>query len=97
LLGIVLALIAREAQKPEVDPQVLATLSSAVNGRYPQTWSDEQRGRAVAEEIIEPLSITLLASSLANGGEHANGATPGTSGGTSPEEASDTLSTNSFI
>jgi hypothetical protein len=97
LLGLMLALIAREAQQPDADPQVLATLSSAVNGRYPQTWSDEQRGRAVAEEIIEPLSITLLASSLSNGGERTNGATLGTSGGTSPEEASDTLSTNSFI
>ncbi len=96
LLGLMLALIAREAQKPEADPQTLATLSSAVNGRYPYTWSDEQRGKAVARDIIEPMSIALLASSIGNGGAHANGASPVTSGETAPE-ASEMLSTNNLI
>jgi len=94
LLGLTLALVAREAQKPDANPQILETLSSTVNGRYPYTWSDEQRGRAVAQDIIEPLSISLLASSLSNGGAHANGAVPPVSEGTS-SEASDI--TNSFI
>ncbi len=94
LLGLTLALVAREAQKPDANPQILETLSSTVNGRYPYTWSDEQRGRAVAQDIIEPLSISLLASSISNGGAHANGAVPPVSEGTS-SEASDI--TNSFI
>ena len=62
LLGIMLALIARRAELPEADPQMLAALSSAVDGRYPHDWSEEQRGRAVAHEVLEPLSILLLAS-----------------------------------
>jgi hypothetical protein len=94
LLGLTLALVAREAQRPDANQQILQTLSSTVNGRYPHTWSDEQRGRAVAQDIIEPLSISLLASSLSNGGAYTNGAVPQVSEGTS-SEASDTA--NSFI
>jgi hypothetical protein len=66
LFGLLLALLARKAQKPEADPAVLAALSSAVNGRYPHDWSEAQRGRAVAQDIIEPLSILLLASSVSS-------------------------------
>jgi hypothetical protein len=80
LLGLTLALVAREAQKPEADPQILTILASAANGRYPDTWSEEQRGKAVAQDIIEPLSIALLASSLGNGG-NANGAASQTARG----------------
>ena len=72
LLGLTLALIAQEAQVPEADPQILATLSSAATGRYPQTWSEEQVGRAVARDLLEPLSIKLLASSTGNGRGHAH-------------------------
>src|SRR6266700_7718309 len=72
LLGLTLALIAHEAQQPEADPQILATLSSAAVGRYPQTWSEEQAGRAVAHDLLEPLSIKLLASSTGNGRGHAH-------------------------
>jgi HAE1 family hydrophobic/amphiphilic exporter-1 len=72
LLGLTLALIAQEAQLPEADPQILATLSSAAPGRYPQTWSEEQVGRAVARDLLEPLSIKLLASSTGNGLGHAH-------------------------
>jgi hypothetical protein len=96
LLGLTLALVAREAQKPDANPQILETLSSTVDGSYPHSWSDEQRGKAVAQDIIEPLSITLLASSIGNGGEHANGATPGTTVESSPD-ANDMLSTGGFI
>jgi hypothetical protein len=73
LLGLVMVMIAREAQKPDANPQILETLSSSVNGRYPHDWSDEQRGRAVASDILEPMSIALLASAV-NGNGHANGA-----------------------
>lgn len=96
LLGLTLALVAREAQKPDANPQILETLSSTVNGNYPHTWSDEQRGRAVAQDIIEPLAISLITSSISNGGEHTNGSVPGASVKTAPE-ANDILSTNSFI
>ncbi len=96
LLGLTLALIAREAQKPDADPQILETLSSTVNGRYPHTWSDEQRGKAVAQDLIEPLAITLITSSIGNGGGHTNGVSPAISGETAPE-ANDILSTDSFI
>ena len=78
LLGLTLALIAREAQKPDADPQILETLSSSINGRYPHEWSDEQRGKAVANDILEPMSIALIASSVNNGNGHPNGANGGT-------------------
>jgi EmrB/QacA subfamily drug resistance transporter len=96
LLGLTLALVAREAQKPDANPQILETLSTAVNGRYPHEWSDEQRGKAVAQDVIEPLAISLIASSIGNGGEHTNGATPGTSEATA-SAANDMLSTGGFI
>jgi EmrB/QacA subfamily drug resistance transporter len=96
LLGLVLALVAREAQKSDANPQILEALSNSVNGRYPHNWSDEQRGKAVAQDIIEPLSITLLASSISNGKGLSNGVSPAPTEETAPE-ASDTLSTDSFI
>jgi hypothetical protein len=52
LPGVMLALVARRAQQPEADPQVLAALSSTVDGRYPNDWSEEERGRAVAQEVM---------------------------------------------
>jgi EmrB/QacA subfamily drug resistance transporter len=96
LLGLTLALVAREAQKPDANPQILETLSSTVNGSYPHTWSDEQRGRAVAQDIIEPLAISLITSSIGNGAEHPNGSVPEASL-KAATEANDILSTNSFI
>jgi EmrB/QacA subfamily drug resistance transporter len=96
LLGLTLALVAREAQKPDANPQILETLSNSMNGQYPHEWSDEQRGRAVAQDIIEPLSISLITSSIGNGREHTNGATPGTTEETTPD-ANDMLSTDGFI
>jgi hypothetical protein len=96
LLGLTLALVAREAQKPDANPQILETLSNNVDGRYPHEWSDEQRGRAVAQDVIEPLAISLITSSIGNGGEHTNGATPGTTEESAPE-ANDMLSTGGLI
>ncbi len=96
LLGLTLALVARKAQEPDADPQLLTTLASAANGRYPASWSEEQRARAVSQDIVEPLSIALLASSIGNGGGKANGKVSQTPEGPSPE-ASDILSTDSYI
>jgi EmrB/QacA subfamily drug resistance transporter len=99
LLGLTLALIAREAQKPDADPQILETLSSSVNGRYPHEWSDEQRGRAVASDVLEPMSIALIASSVNNGNGHTNGvngSTPGAPEEITPE-AGDGFSAQGFI
>ena len=96
LLGLTLALVAREAQKPDANPQILETLSNTVDGRYPHEWSDEQRGKAVAQDVIEPLAISLITSSVGNGGENTNGATPATAGEITPEE-NDMLSTGGFI
>jgi hypothetical protein len=50
----------------------------------------------VAQDIIEPLSISLLASSISEGGGQTNGAQPATMQETAPE-ANDVLSTNGFI
>ena len=96
LLGLTLALVAREAKKPDANPQILETLSNTVNGRYPHEWSDSQRGKAVAQDIIEPLAISLLTSSIGNGEGHSNGVSPASSAETVPE-ANDMLSTDSFI
>ena len=93
LLGLTLAFLAREAQKPQADPAIVATLSNTINGRYPHTWSDEERARAVAQDIIEPLSITLLASSVSNG--HANGAAQAAERTSS--EVDDTFSTGAAL
>jgi len=79
LLGVMLALVARRAQQPEADPAVLAALSSTVDGRYPHDWSEAQRGRAVARDVLEPLSLLLLASSVGSEAGQANGGAPAAS------------------
>jgi hypothetical protein len=85
LLGLLLALLAREAELPEADHELLATLASTVDRRDPQTWSEEQRGRAVAHDLLEPLSILLLASSVSSEAGNANGGASAASGETVPE------------
>ena len=75
LLGVVLAMVARRAQQPEADPAVLSALSSTVNGHYPHDWSEAQRGKAVARDVIEPLSLLLLTSSVSSEADTANGET----------------------
>ncbi|HXX78973.1 MAG TPA: MFS transporter, partial [Ktedonobacteraceae bacterium] len=72
LLGLTLALIAREAQKSDANPQILETLSNSVDGRYPHEWGDEQRGKAVAQDLIEPLAISLIASSVGSEEKSSN-------------------------
>jgi hypothetical protein len=67
LFGVMLALLAREAERPEADQELLATLASAAEGRYPPTWSEAQRGRAVAHDLLEPLSVLALLSAVKQG------------------------------
>lgn len=95
-LGLTLAIVAREAQKTDANPQLLETLSNTVDGRYPHEWSDEKRGKAVAQDIIEPLAISLISSSIGRGEDHTNGASHASSHETAPE-GSNMLSTESFI
>ena len=59
---------------------MLAALSSAMDGRYPRDWSEEERGRAVARDVIEPLSILLLDSAASSEAGHATGGAPAISG-----------------
>jgi hypothetical protein len=75
-LGLTLGALAREAQSNEADPRLLAALSDAVDGRYPHSWSTEERGRAVAREMVAPLA-TALVSSYVGGHDGANGHTTG--------------------
>ncbi len=62
ILGLTLAWIAREARKPDADPELLADLASGVNRQFPHHWTEEERGRKVAGEILEPLARELLRS-----------------------------------
>jgi EmrB/QacA subfamily drug resistance transporter len=55
-----LATLAAEAERMDADPRLLGALSGAVDGKYPHDWSAEQRGRAVAREILAPLAKALL-------------------------------------
>src|SRR5205823_6411340 len=41
LLGLTLAVMARQAQQPDASPRLLATLSSLADGRYPDTWNSD--------------------------------------------------------
>jgi EmrB/QacA subfamily drug resistance transporter len=75
LLGLTLAVMARQAQQPDASPELLATLSSIADGKYPPTWSSDERGRAVARELVQPLAAALLATSVARGGADGSSAT----------------------
>jgi EmrB/QacA subfamily drug resistance transporter len=61
-LGLTLSNLAREAQSPNVDPHLVAALSQVADGRYPHSWSAEQRARAVAHDTVTPLAAALLRS-----------------------------------
>jgi EmrB/QacA subfamily drug resistance transporter len=62
VLGVALALVAREVQRPDADPELLQRLATLADGQYPHHWSVAQRGRAVAADVVEPLAVSLLAS-----------------------------------
>lgn len=86
ILGLALALVAREAQRPDADPHLLASLASAADGRYPREWSDGERGRAVARESIEPLALALLTSYVAGRGDTPNGVNGSANGSSNGHE-----------
>jgi hypothetical protein len=67
--------MARQAQQPDASPELLATLSSMADGKYPHTWSSDERGRAVARELVQPLASALLVASVATGGADGINAT----------------------
>jgi MFS family permease len=69
MAGVTLALVAEQAQRSDASPHLLASLSSLAHGRFPATWSMEQRGRAVAREVIQPLAAALLAAIGRKGGD----------------------------
>jgi EmrB/QacA subfamily drug resistance transporter len=69
LAGLTLALVANEARRPDANPQLLASLASLANGRYPHLPDEAERGRAVARDLIEPLAVMALLSSLIQGGD----------------------------
>jgi EmrB/QacA subfamily drug resistance transporter len=60
LAGVSLAMIANEALRPNADAELLASLSSLADGKYPHEWSAEERGRAVARDLIEPMAVAAL-------------------------------------
>ena len=62
-LGLLLTVMAREAERAEPQSRLLGALSSLSDGRYPHEWTAERRGRAVAHDVIEPLALTLLVAS----------------------------------
>ena len=82
LLGLLLAIMARDAQQPDADPHLLSSLSQAADGQYPSDWSAEQRGRAVAHDMIEPLALALISSYVTNrnGSQQAPVGVPTTNG-----------------
>jgi EmrB/QacA subfamily drug resistance transporter len=69
MAGVTLAVVADQAQRSDANPRLLASLSSLADGRYPPAWSAEERGRAVARDLIEPLAAEALLSSVGNGRE----------------------------
>lgn len=66
LLGVLLAFIAREAEQPNVDPSLLASLATAADGQYPSDMSTEERGRAVAQDILMPIALELMTPYIRN-------------------------------
>jgi MFS family permease len=67
LMGLTLAAVAQKAQDESASPRLLAALSEMADGQFPHDWSAEQRGRAVAREIVQPLAINLLAGAAGAG------------------------------
>jgi EmrB/QacA subfamily drug resistance transporter len=63
-MGLLLAAIANQAQREDADPGLLASLSAGVDGRLSHEIPDDERGRIVAQEFIEPLALELILSSF---------------------------------
>jgi len=86
LMGLTLAVVARQAQQQDASPHLLGALSSMADGQFPHTWSAEERGRAVAREVIQPLAAALLAASIVRKGGDYDGHVTRTPNGRIPVE-----------
>ena len=62
-MGALIAALAIQAQREDADPGLLASLSAGVDGRVPHDIPVEQRGRQVAQEILQPLALKLMTAS----------------------------------
>ncbi len=62
-MGWMMAALAIQAQRKDADPALLAGLSASVDGSVPHDLPEEQRGRLVAREILQPLALKLIAAS----------------------------------
>jgi EmrB/QacA subfamily drug resistance transporter len=60
MAGVMLGAIADEALRKEASPALLAGLASMADGRYPHVWSEADRGRAVAHDLVEPMALAAL-------------------------------------
>jgi hypothetical protein len=63
-MGLLLAALARQAQRADADTQLLDNLSTILDGAGSRDALDADRGRAVATEILEPLSLELILTAL---------------------------------
>jgi MFS transporter, DHA2 family, multidrug resistance protein len=63
-MGLLLATLAHQAQQDDADPRLLARLSDGVDGRVPHDVPETQRGRVAAQQILQPLALELILSSL---------------------------------
>ena len=63
-MGLLLATIANQAQRKDADPGLLASLSAGVDGRLSHDIPEDERGRIVAQEFIEPLALEMILSSF---------------------------------
>ena len=64
VMGLLLAALARQAQRADADTQLLDNLSTILDGAGSRDALDTDRGRAVATEILEPLSLELILTAL---------------------------------
>ena len=97
LVGVLLALIAREAQQPNASPKLLEQLSRIGDGTAAAGSDTAERGRTMARDVIEPLAVGLLASSVTQqirtgGNGHTQGGPDGGGGSPTPASGSTTAS-----
>ncbi len=82
-LGLTLASLAREAESAHADPRLLSALSEVVDGRYPHSWSTEERAQAVARDMVTPLAQALLSAYIGNANPYTPAVTAVSNGATS--------------
>lgn len=75
LLGLLLALLAREVKRPDASPELVEAVSTLADGRFPTSLPPEERARLIAEEMLEPAVVALLFRS-SHGGAAASSSDP---------------------